>query len=116
MNIDDFFPVAVNRTYQGKMSKTASRLEWARFNDACVPTRLDMNQLVREIVAGHAFTAVCKGRRKRENFVVAQHIGLDFDTEDDRSRLDTLQANPLIGQWGAFLYTSSSHTPAKPRG
>lgn len=107
--------IAVNRKYDSKIAKDAQLSVWNRFNGTFKTESLDLAGLAAVIQAGHAITAVHKSYRKKDNFISAQHLGLDFDTEDARSSLDTLQADEFISKYGALLYTTASHTPQKPR-
>lgn len=113
--MSDKFSIAINRQYSGKIPKDAPKSLWRAFNGQFKTVTTDLKGLIHEIKAGHAFTAALNGYRKTENFVSAQHIGLDFDTDDQRSALDTLAADPFIARWAAIIYTSPSHTPEKPR-
>jgi hypothetical protein len=53
--------------------------------------------------------------RHGDNFILGQHLALEFDTEDERSTLDTLKADPFIATYGGFIYTTASHRPEAPR-
>ena len=76
-------------------------------------TRLD---LVEAIYTGHPITTWHRNHwRAGNNFECGQAIGLDFDTEDDRSRLTTLTADKFIARHSALIHTTRSHTPEKPR-
>jgi hypothetical protein len=108
------FQIAVNRTYRGKPADKDPAW-WARYNGAFRPSSLTLDQLASEIRQGWAIAPVCQGRRKKEHFQAAQHIGLDFDTETDACRLDTLAADPFIGRYAAVIHTTASHKSDKPR-
>lgn len=58
---------------------------------------------------GYAVAPVFNGKRHTDNFVSAHHIMLDFDTDDGRSSLATLSADPLARAYAAFAYTTPSH-------
>lgn len=107
------FQVAINRTYRGKVA--GEGFDWDGYNRAFRPASLTVPQLAAEISAGWAVAPVCRGKRKRANFVSAQHIGLDFDTETDACRLDALAADPFIAQYAAIIHTTASHKPDAPR-
>lgn len=109
------FQIAVNRNYTGKIPQSATKSVWYQFNHSFKTETLDLEGLIAVIRAGYAITAVHNNERKKDNFVSAQHIGLDFDTEDEQSSLDVLQADPFIAGYGALIHTSASHTPEKPR-
>ena len=103
--------IAINTAYTGKYKGP----NWGGFNDGFRQTEISIADLAAHITAGYAIAPICHGRRKADNFVMAQHIGLDFDTETDACRLDTLERDPFIAQYAAILHTTSSHTPDKPR-
>lgn len=109
------FHVSVNRKFRGKIPKGAPASVWAKFNGDFRTEEHDPASLALVIAEGRAITAVLNGYRKRDNFQSAQHLALDFDTEDSRSTLDAIQEHPFIEKYGAILHTSSSHTPEKPR-
>jgi putative DNA primase/helicase len=68
-------------------------------------------------VRGYAFSAVMKNSyRLNANFMSSSVLSLDFHTEDERSSLESLAADPFIRDHGAFLYETPSSTPKKPRG
>lgn len=109
------FSVAINPYFVGKLAKDAPDDIWSAFNRNFQHFYLSITEIATHISHGHALTARCRGKRKTENFIARQDLGADFDTEDDRSRLDTLQAHPFISQHGAILHTTSSHRPDAPR-
>jgi hypothetical protein len=49
------------------------------------------------------------------HFQSAQHIALDFDTGDERSIFQYLLDIPSISGYGAFLYTTLSHSDESPK-
>ncbi len=75
-------------------------------------TAVDMMEIVRH---GYAIAPVFNGDRSEANFVQAGHIGLDFDTGDERSLLGTFSNDPLSRAIVAFGYTTPSHTPERPK-
>jgi hypothetical protein len=76
---------------------------------------LTVNEVAAEIRQGHAIAAVHHKRRKAANFISAQIIGLDFDTMDAASRIETLLADDLIGRHAAIVHTTSQHRECAPR-
>jgi hypothetical protein len=111
--------LSVNRSRTNKMPDDASLLKWARYNDSFTNVKMGLPGIAAVLRAGYAIA--CKlqlkpnHRRKKDNFASAQHTGLDFDTEDERSTLAVLAADPFIARYAALLYTTASHTPDKPR-
>jgi hypothetical protein len=89
---------------------------WSAFNASFVNRDLTRLDLVEAIYTGHPITTWHRNRwRAGNNFECGQAIGLDFDTEDERSRLTTLIADKFIAKHSALLHTTRSHTPDKPR-
>jgi hypothetical protein len=89
---------------------------WRAFNASFVNRNLTRLDLVEAIYTGHPITTWHHNHwRAGANFECGQAIGLDFDTEDDRSRLPTLSADKFIAKHCALLHTTRSHTPDKPR-
>lgn len=65
---------------------------------------------------GHPFTTWHKNNwRNNANYDSGQHLGLDFDTEDQRSTIATLLQDPFIKRYASIIYTTPTHTPEKPR-
>jgi len=89
---------------------------WPTFNASFQNLELEPFDLGRMIYDGHAITTWHGNNwRHSKNFLLGQHLGLDFDTEDKRSALATLMADKFIARYAALLYTTPSHTPEKPR-
>jgi len=88
---------------------------WAALNDSFVNREVDSFDLISSIYAGHPFTTWHNGRRKLDNFICGQHIGVDLDTGDERSTIATLQQHRLVRMYASFVYTTPSHTPEAPR-
>ena len=107
------YHLSVNRTISGKLPKDATPAQWARFNDAFENCELSAAQIAAEIQAGHAIAAVHHGRRKRDNWRMAQHIGIDLD--DGSMSWDEVTALPLVDHHAAIVHTTASSTPAHPR-
>jgi hypothetical protein len=47
--------------------------------------------------------------------ISSQLLALDSDTGDERSRFDSLLADPFIGRYASLLHATASSTPASPR-
>ena len=119
------FAISINRLYPGeKLSEGDSR--WGTYNGAFHMETHTTDSLLAEVRLGYAFCCVlgacndkdCKqpnGYRMSRHFATAQHIGLDFDTEDDQSSLRMLEQDSFIADHAGLLYTTISHTPEKPR-
>lgn len=89
---------------------------WKEFNGSFQNTEITDAEIAGRIYAGQPFTTWHKNHwRTSANYICGQHVGLDFDTEDDRSRIKILLADPFIARYGSVVYTTPSHTPEKPR-
>ena len=110
----DVYRVAVNSmALDGKLPHGDRR--WAVFNDSFVNQHVTILDLANSIYTGHAYAAWHDGRRRTDNFISAQHVGIDMDTGDDRSRIDTLKQHDLVKMFGALIHTTPSHTEQNPR-
>ena len=88
---------------------------WDVFNDSFINREIPLIELVSAIYLGHAYAPWHNGRRKTENFQLAQHIAVDMETHDSRSTLDSLARHEFVQIYGAILHTTPSHTDADPR-
>jgi hypothetical protein len=104
--------VAINRNHKGKVKQT---WQWHKFNAGFENELLTLDEFIAAVHEGYAYTAWHEGYRRRENFVKAQILALDFDSEDDDSRLETLARDSFIQKYGLFLHTTASHTEEAPR-
>jgi len=111
MEPDLKFEIAINRMCPGeKLPQGDPR--WYRFTRSFHQETHTLDSLLAEIQQGHSFAPVVKGgHRKQENYISAQHIGLDSDTGDQRSALEVLAEDPFIGRHAALLYETHSSTP-----
>ena len=106
--------ISVNRAYQGKL--TPGHPAWKKHTASFRREQLDVQGIAAAIAAGYAITAAHHTKRDGENFISAQHIGLDFDTEDERSAIDRLLRDPFIADYAAIVHTTSSHTRRQTTG
>lgn len=89
---------------------------WPRFTGSFRNVELDLIDIANEIYTGHPLTTWHKNNwRHSSNYELGQHIGLDFDTEDQHSTLAHLVKDKFIAKYGALVYTTPSHTPEAPR-
>lgn len=109
------FAIAINREAKGKLPATAGVDVWRKFNGRFRNEFLTMQQVSASIRDGFAYTTHHAGYRRAENFIQGQHIGLDMDTEDERSSIDVLIDDPLIRSHASILHTTPSHRPDAPR-
>lgn len=107
--------IAINPNHRNKMPINADRRWWNNFNGGFANFHLPVDKLIEQIQKGFAYAPQHTGYRKADQFRCGQHIGLDFDTGDDRSTFESLRANSFINLHAAFLHTTASHTPEHPR-
>ena len=108
--------IAINKSHKGKHPPNTPDGWWSAYNGQFTNVDLPVSELARAISQGYGYTTQHKGYRKAANFICGQHIGLDFDTEDERSTIEALRADPFIDRYAAIIHTTASHTPEKPRG
>lgn len=112
--MENTYKIAIGPALPGKLPPGDPR--WHSFNAGFVNQDVDQLTLAANIYDGHAFTTWHRNNwRASENFLLGQHLALDFDTEDARSTLPALQREPFIAKHAALVYTTPSHTPDKPR-
>lgn len=89
---------------------------WKTFNASFENLELPTMEIMNTVYNGFAMTTHHKAHwRTSENYLCGQHIGLDFDTEDERSTLKTLAGDKFVQKYASFLHTTVSHTPETPR-
>jgi hypothetical protein len=89
---------------------------WPRFNAGFINKEITAEYILQSVYDGHAITTQHKNNwRVKENYICGQHFGLDFDNCDETSTLAHLSKDKFIQKYGAFLYTTISHTEEKPR-
>ena len=104
--------VALNTSYKNKPPEDVTRDFWHTFNGAFHNYSLPVNQLRRAIREGYSFTSWHSRYRKKDNFILGQHVGLDFDTG---ITVGELLSDEFTVSNASFIYTTPSHTREKPR-
>ena len=134
--------VSINRTWPAeKLGLPPAERRWGKYNGSFIAEEHTPISLLDQITQGYSFTAVlggCQGAccgawctkpdhkvpdhcgrpngyRRNQHFQSAQFIALDFDTGDERSTFSYLVDQPLVAQFGTFLYTTLSHTSEIPK-
>lgn len=97
----------------GKLPQGDKR--WGEFNDSFENLTLAPVEIANLIYKGYSFTTWHDGRRSLANFICGQHVAIDMDTGDERSRIDTLAAHPWVRMYANLIYTTPSHTENAPR-
>lgn len=97
------------------IEKPGRDLDWEAFNTCFENRDVTLFDFCDAIYKGFSFCPWMNGKRKVENFILAQHIAVDMDTGDHRSSFEALTEHPLVMQYGAVLYQTPSHTRQQPR-
>lgn len=105
--------LSINTSHVDKLPKDTSPARWAGYNDAFRNVELTPGELAGIIRGGYAIAPQMNGRRKRENFRLAQHIGVDLD--DGTYTWDALISMELVAMCAAIIHTTASHTDEHPR-
>lgn len=89
---------------------------WSEFNRSFANKELEPVEILNEIYTGHPFTTWhANSWRHGKNYILGQHLALDFDTEDERSTIPYLIKDRFIQKHAFAIYTTPSHTPSTPR-
>jgi hypothetical protein len=89
---------------------------WAEFNASFENVELPQVEIAARLYDGHPITTQHKDHwRATKNYLRGQHIGMDFDTGDERSTISRLLKDPFIAKYASIIYTTPSHTPDAPR-
>lgn len=108
------YKIALGPAMEAKLPPGDSRWPW--FNGSFRNAEVTSVQLAEAVERGHPITTWHKDHwRTSANYLLGQHIGLDFDTKDARSDIDRLMTDPFVWKYAGLLYTTPSHTPAAPR-
>ena len=89
---------------------------WGRFNTSFRNREVDVSTIMNAIYDGFPITTQLKQpRRATENYLLGQHLALDFDNEDDSSTIEHLAKDNFISKHATFIHTTISHTKEAPR-
>lgn len=87
---------------------------WKQLNRTFVNREVTVLDIANDVWLGHTFTTWHNnGWRHKKNFALGQHLGLDFDTADQRSALATIIKDPFIARHASFMYETFSADSAK---
>lgn len=90
--------------------------QWPVFNSSFENLELGPFDIATQIYTGHALTTWHKDNwRNAANYLCGQSIGLDMDTEDERSTLTSLKADKFVAHYASIVHTTISHKPEAPR-
>jgi hypothetical protein len=107
--------VMISRYVKGKMPEGASRDEWREFHLSFTQQKTTAHGLAVQVYQGYSFCPLFSGRRIKQNFLRAWHIALDFDSGDDLSSIRNLSTVDIVKDYASFIYTTASHTEARPK-
>lgn len=111
----DTFKVALHRVVFIEKPSQDENFDWEAFNTGFVNVELNLMQFCNAIYIGRAYCPWMNGKRKVDNFKLAQHIAIDIDAGDERGAIETLTRHPLVQGFGAIIHETPSHTDYKPR-
>lgn len=112
---DPKYKVAVSRYSLDKKILPGDAF-WRDFNGSFQNGEYSTMELANAVYAGHPFTTWHKDCwRTSANYLLGQHIGLDFDTRDERSSIPYLLRDKFVSKYGALIYTTPSHKPEEPK-
>jgi hypothetical protein len=87
---------------------------WPKFNASFDNVELETADIMQAVYDGFPLTTWHKNQwRHSNNFICGQHLGLDFD--HGGQSLMSLAGDKFISKYGAFVYTTMSHTEEAPR-
>lgn len=107
------FHIAINK--RRFVEKPGRDLDWEKFNSEFRNMELDPMRFCNAIFLGYPYCPWMDGKRKVENFQLAQHIAIDMDCGDGRADMETLAQHPLVQAYGAIIHETPSHKPDAPR-
>jgi len=99
-----------NMALDGKLPQHDPR--WKTFNASFENLELVPPAIALLIDEGHAFTTWHGNNwRANSNYLLGQHLGVDFDTWSVEQTL----CDPFVDRYAAIVYATPSSTPATPR-
>jgi hypothetical protein len=111
----DTYKIAVSKYQLNSKIPHGSDL-WPKFNASFCNLEADAGMIVDYIWKGNPITTQHKDHwRTSSNYLAGQHLGLDMDTEDDRSTIPVLIKDKFISKYASFVHTTISHKDEAPR-
>jgi hypothetical protein len=86
--------------------------DWEVLATRFVNEELSLDQLAKEVNAGHAFSTQHKGRRQQTNFIASGYIALDFDRNNPEDIDEIFNDQVVSSYYGLFYHTYSSTSEA----
>jgi hypothetical protein len=97
-------------TFDHKPTEVEYQQLWKSFENV----EAEPDELLEEIVEGHAFSPVFGQPRRLDNWKSCQFVGVDLEKHTDAA-LDVACTHPFYKMYGAFAYSTLSHTWDAPR-
>lgn len=108
------YKVSIGPSLDGKIPPGSPY--WSKFNGSFRNMDIPAAQFANFIYEKHPFTTWHKENwRRSDNYILGQHIGVDFDTGDELSSIPHLRSDPFVAKYASLIYATPSHTPEKPR-
>lgn len=90
--------------------------EWRGFNASFENREIGLLDFANEVYTGHAFTTWHSNRwRHGSNYLLGQHLGVDFDRGDHSSSIDGLTSDKFVSRYASLVYSTPSSTPEAPK-
>lgn len=111
-----FSKIALDRKLPPQHELPEGDKTWRNFNASFENMQLEPIDIIKFVYEGHAMTTWHKDHwRVSDNFLLGQHIGLDFDSCDKYSSLAWLSKDPFIRKYAQIIHTTPSHRDEAPR-
>jgi len=108
------YKISIGPSLDGKIPPGSPM--WGKFNGSFRNLDIPASQFANMIYEKHTFTTWHKDNwRKSDNYILGQHIGVDFDTGDELSSIPHLLADPFVSKYASVVYATPSHTVEAPR-
>jgi hypothetical protein len=110
------FNIGICRLFPGEKLPPGDP-RWGQHTHSFMKETHTIESLAKAIaVDGYAISAVMKDdHRQRDNFVSAQHLGLDHDLGTWESSIEGLLADRFIAHHAAIIHETASSSPDNPR-
>lgn len=114
MNVEATYKISVGPKLKAKIPHGSPY--WREFNGSFDNREMPFSEFAGAIYNGHPFTTWHSNHwRDGKNYLLGHHLGIDFDTEDERSSIPYLMKDPFVQKYGSIIYTTPSHEIDAPR-
>jgi hypothetical protein len=107
--------ISINPKYTNKLPANTQREVWRDFNGSFENRTVPPKLFLRSITQGRAYTTHHDRYRKSDNFLCAQHLATDHDTDDYKSSIDYLSRDPFVRKYAYAIHSTPSSTTETPR-